>query len=296
MTHIARCLDRRVRCLLTAAALLTTVSCADEARPTSAPVASFAVATGRPTAKVGGPIDLRFTFTATGDPTIDASYWVMVHFVDSEGQVVWGDDHRPPTSTVDWKAGTPVEYTRTLFVPTSVEPGELSVLVGLYSPDTQIRAALVGEQAEPGAYRAGRLAIQPAEVLEYTRGWYDHEGSPSDPVRWRWTTGQATLAFRNPKANAILFLEVEASQDFPSAQQVTISLAGQVVDTFEAPPRGRLLRRIALTSTQLGTDERAEATIVVDKTYSPADLTGGTSADKRQLGIRVFNASIEPAP
>ena len=41
----------------------------------------------------------------------------MVHVVDTDEELMWTDDHHPPTPTSQWKPGQTIEYTRTVFVP-----------------------------------------------------------------------------------------------------------------------------------------------------------------------------------
>jgi hypothetical protein len=80
---------------------------------------------------------------------------------------------------------------------------------------------------------------------------------------------------------------------FNEAQQVTVTLGGQVVDEFTLQPKQPQLRKVALKAAQLGTGEVAELMISVDKTYVPATLVPG-SKDPRELGVRVFHAYIDP--
>ena len=65
------------------------------------------------------------------------------------------------------------------------------------------------------------------------------------------------------------------------------------VDTFELRPGDSVLRRVALTAAQLGTADAVEVQVVVDRTFIPAELPGGSSRDLRELGVRVFRAFVE---
>jgi hypothetical protein len=60
-------------------------------------------------------------------------------------------------------------------------------------------------------------------------------------------------------------------------------------------PKNEQLRRIALKADQMGTAEMAELELSVDKTFVPMQISGGTSKDPRELGVRVFHAFIQPA-
>lgn len=270
-------------------------ACGGAAPEEAAPAATYSVTVSRASVKAGGLLELRYAFAAT-EATLDANYWVMAHFVDADGELLWVDDHRPPTPSREWQVGKPVEYARSVFVPESLPAGDVTLLVGLYSPDTQARVPMAGQEVGRRAYKAAVFKLGPAEAFDYKDGWYDHEGTPLDPVRWRWTKRQATLGFRNPKTNAVLYLEVEAAEQFPSPLHVTVAVGGQPVDEFEAPPKGRVLRRVSIQAARLGTGDMTEAVISVDRTYSPAELSGGASPDTRQLGIRVFNVAIDVVP
>ena len=48
----------------------------------------------------------------------------MLHVVDADDELMWTDDHDPPTPTTQWKPGQTIEYTRTVFVPIYPYVGE----------------------------------------------------------------------------------------------------------------------------------------------------------------------------
>src|SRR5262245_60897979 len=72
----------------------------------------------RTEAAVGSPIDMTYRFVmAPNAPALNDDYTVFVHVLDSDRERLWGDDHQPPTPTREWKPGSTIEYTRTMFVP-----------------------------------------------------------------------------------------------------------------------------------------------------------------------------------
>ena len=42
---------------------------------------------------------------------------MFVHFLDADRELMWTDDHEPPTPVRQWKPGATIEYTRTMFIP-----------------------------------------------------------------------------------------------------------------------------------------------------------------------------------
>src|SRR5262245_31571966 len=102
--------------VLIAIALATTACGRTE--DTDPPVATPSVTVSRGDAAVGSPIDMTYRFVvADGAPAFAEDYWVFVHFVDVDGELMWTDDHRPPTPTRQWKPGMTIDYPRTMFIP-----------------------------------------------------------------------------------------------------------------------------------------------------------------------------------
>ena len=71
-------------------------------------------------------------------------------------------------------------------------------------------------------------------------------------------------------------------------------LGGQPVEQFTVAPTDRQLRKIKLPAARMGAGDMAELQIVVDKTFIPSQVSGGTSKDPRELGVRVFHAFVDP--
>src|SRR5690349_15056867 len=63
------------------------------------PVATPMVTLNHDKAPVGSPIEITYKFNVAGDAHFDQDYWVMLHVVDSDEQLIWTDDHTPPTPT-----------------------------------------------------------------------------------------------------------------------------------------------------------------------------------------------------
>lgn len=267
--------------------------------PPTPPVAKASVAVNRQTAPLGSPIDITYKFVVANDAKFDEDYRVMLHVVDADDELMWTDDHDPPTPTTQWKPGQTIEYTRTVFVPIYPYVGEARLQVGLYSPKTQTRLTLDGDDAGQRAYKAGKLQLQPQSENIFTvfkDGWHPAEVAEHNPsVEWQWTKKQATLAFKNPKKDATFYLDVDNPGGvFNENQKVTITLGGAVVDEFELTPQKQVLRRIPIKMVQIGDAEMAELQVTVDKTFVPMQITGGASKDPRELGVRVFHAFIQP--
>ena len=75
-------------------------------------------------------------------------------------------------------------------------------------------------------------------------------------------------------------------------QQVTLRIAGAVVDTFTLPPDTLTIHRTPLTVDMLGSEETVELEIVPSESFVPAAIPALKNTDRRTLGVRVFNAHL----
>ena len=99
----------------------------------------------------------------------------------------------------------------------------------------------------------------------------------------------------NPKQDVTFILDIDQPvQAFPEPQKVEIRTGDTVVDSFTLAAGQRELRRIPLTTTQLGSGETTDVVVSVDKTFVPAGVPQMKSLDPRELGVRVFHAFVEP--
>ena len=267
-----------------------------------AAVATPSFAASRQRVALGSPVELTYKFDVAPDAAIDRNYRVFVHFLDADRKPLWSDDHDPPIPTSEWKPGQTIgPYTRTVFVPVVPYLGEATVQLGLYDGEARLPLASPNatERSSPErAYTVGTLQILPSSenVLVINKsGWNQDEFSPDNPtVSWRWMQKVATVSFRNPRKDVILFLDYDARSDlFETPQTVTVYAGDQAVTSFPADSTQQTLKQIPISAAQLGDGEMTDVRIEVDKTFVPANLPAGGN-DQRELGIRVYHVFIGP--
>ncbi len=242
---------------------------------------------------IGSAVTLTYKFDVAPGAKFDKDYYVFVHVLDPEGEQMWTDDHLPPTPTSKWQAGQTVEYKRTIFVPNYPYIGEAIVRLGLYDQASGKRLVLNAQEASRREYIVTKVQILASSENIYMipkDGWHPTEVDPKNPQNeWQWTKKTATLAFKNPKKDATLYVEYDARVDlFTPAQQAVLKIGDQIIGQFAADSKAKTLLTFPLTVAQLGSADMVELTIDVDKTFKP----GGT--DPRELGIRIFHAYVEP--
>src|SRR5581483_7050465 len=263
------------------------------------PIATPAFSISRTRVPLGSPVEVTYKFTVANDaPKITENYRVFVHFLDSDKERMWTDDHDPPIPTTQWKPGQVIEYTKTMFVPVYPYMGPTTVLMGLYSQASNSRLPLAGENNGQRAYTVGKIELLPQTenvFVMFKDGWHPAETPPDNAaVEWQWTKKEATLSVRNPKKDVIFYLHLDAAGLIQEPQQVTVTLGDQTIDSFTIQPKQELIRKPTITAAQLGNADVVDLKISVDKTYVPAVVTNGASRDPRELGVRVFHAYIQP--
>jgi hypothetical protein len=293
----------RARLHLFAAILLVAVfgvaGCGGGNQTAGPPMATPSVTLSHDRAPAGSPLVLTYKFVVAPDAKFTEDYRVFVHVVDADGEQIWDDDHNPPIPTTQWQPGQTVEYSRTLFVPVFPYVGDATLQVGLHSLKDQQRLTLAGDDAGQHSYRVAHMQLLPQTDNLFTvfkDGWHPAENSLQDQnLEWQWTKQQGTLAFKNPKKDALFYFDVDSpGKDLHGPQVVSVKLGGQTVESFTVEPDVRTLHTIKLPAALMGTDELTELQIDVDKTFVPAVVTKGVSKDPRELGVRVFHAFIDP--
>jgi hypothetical protein len=273
-------------------------SCSD-GEDSSPAVATAEVALSRPRVALGSPVDMTYRFRVASELP-SGTYRVFVHLVDADEELMWTDDHEPPTAVATWKPGQTVEYSRTMFAPIYPYVGAAKVLIGIYDVSTNQRLKL-GNTPDRGdrSYQVAELELlsQVDNVfLIFKDGWHAAEFAPENQsVEWQWTKKDATLAFRNPKRDAILFLQMDnPSRVSGAATEVEIRIGDQLIATVPISADDAIVRKIGLSAAQLGTGDMAEVRLTANRTFVPALEPDTKSNDTRELGVRVFHAFVQP--
>ena len=266
---------------------------------TAPAVGSVKVALSRPRVALGSPVEITYTFTLANDAPPLGNRKVFVHFLDANDEMMWTDDHDPPTPTTEWKAGQTIEYTRTMFVGRYPYVGAAKIVAGLYSPDTNERVKFQGDDRGDRSYKVADFELLPQTeniFLIFKDGWHQTEvvAEGSQRSEWQWTKKEATVAFRNPKRDVTLYLQADnPASGASAAQQMEVRIGDQVLGVAPLSSGPTVVRKIPISADQFGTADMVELRFVVDKTFVPALEPGGSTGDTRELGARVFHAFVQ---
>ena len=287
---------RRSLSLLVLIACTVTIACGDTLA--GDPVAAVTVQPSRSTVPLGAPITLSFQFVVSPDfEPLSEDHHVMVHFLDSAGEMMWAEDHEPSIPTTQWQPGQTISYARRLRIPMYPYIGESVVAVGLYSATTGERLPLAGDSLGRHAYRGVTIGLEPqseSSFVMYQDGWHRDESDPSRGEHWRWTGGVANVKFRNPGSDAVFYIELEGRPElFDEPQQVVLSLAGEGVYTITLDTPEAQFHEVPLTIGQFGNAEIVTLDLSVDQTFVPSAISDSND-DRRTLGVRVFYLFLEP--
>jgi hypothetical protein len=262
-------------------------------------VGSVKVALSRPRVALGSPVEITYAFTLANDAPALGNRKVFVHFLDANDEMMWTDDHDPPTPTTEWKPGQTVEYTRTMFVGRYPYVGAAKIVSGLYSPETNDRVKFTGEDRGDRSYKVADFELLPQTeniFLIFKDGWHQTEvvAEGSQRTEWQWTKKEATVAFRNPKRDVTLYVQADnPSSGANAAQQMEVRIGDQVLGVAPLSSGPAVVRKIPISADQFGTADMVELRFVVDKTFVPALEPGGSTGDTRELGARVFHAFVQ---
>jgi len=276
---------------------LPLLSACQASDPVAPAMVTPTVTLSRQRVPLGAPIEMTYKFVVAGDAKFTQNYHVMVHFADRDEQLMYTDDHDPVPATSTWKPGQTVEYTRTFFTPVYPYVGEAAIEIGLYAAGEKLRAPMdAGTDTGHRSYKIATFTLlDQKEGVQaiYQDGWHSVEGAVANSIGWHWTKKEATLAVKNPKKDCVFYLDVDNPSTFLNApQQVTVSLAGAVLERFTVDPKTAVLRKIPINAASWGSSDNVELRISVDKTFVP-DIVGPSGVrDLRELGIRVLHAAI----
>ena len=267
--------------------------------PDAPPMVTPTVTLSRQSVPLGTPIEMTYKLVVAKDAKFTTNYRVMVHFGDQDEQLMYTDDHDPPTPTSTWKPGQTIEYSRTFFTPTYPYIGNATVEIGLYAAGEKLRVPMAAVDTGHRSYKVATFQLQPqTEGVQtiYKDGFHAVEGATANGVGWHWTKKEATLVVaRNPKKDCIFYLDVDnPSELMTTPQSVSVFLGASMLDQFSiAPTKASVLRRIPIAASAWGAGDNIELRIAVDKTFVPETLSQ-SNHDSRELGIRVLHAAVVP--
>ena len=266
---------------------------------TTPPVGTMQVSLSRQKVALGSPVEVTYRFTLAQDAPNLGARRVFVHFLDADEELMWTDDHEPPTPTADWKPGQTVEYTRSMFIPSYPYVGAAKVAAGMYSPANNERLKFANEDRGDRSYKVVDFELLPQTeniFVIFKDGWHPAEVVTEGAGRteWQWTKKDATIAFRNPKRDVTLVLQVDNPASGPnSAQQVAVRIGDLLLATIPLSATASPVLKFPITAAQLGTGDMVEMKFTADKTFVPALESSMKSGDPRELGARFFHVFIQ---
>jgi hypothetical protein len=259
------------------------------------------VAVNRTKAPLGSAIEVTYTWTV--EPTakkLGQDYRALVHFLDSHGVLLFGDDHVPVPAPTQWEAGKTYSYTRTVFVPVYPYVGPVQVVMGLYPPSGKgERPALKGEDRGLREYVVGKMEFLPQTdniFLVYKEGWHNPESAPHNPSLERtWTKKDALVSFKNPRKDIVLYLEADTnSKAFDAPPVLTVSVANKSGITVPIESSEVFLKKVRVKAADLGTDEWVDLRLAMNQSFVPK-LKGVNTHDDRELGLMVYHLYVGEA-
>jgi hypothetical protein len=287
----------RTLCALTL--LAASLAGCGEPEDTTPPVGNLQVTLSRPKVPLGSPVDVTYRFTVAPDAPALGQRRVFAHFLDADDELMWTDDHDPPTPTSEWKPGQTIEYTRSMFIPSYPYVGPAKIVAGVYSPSSNERLKLSNEDRGDRSYTVVDFELLPQTeniFVIFKDGWHPAEviAEGAGRTEWQWSKKEATIAFRNPKRDVTLVLQVDNPATSPNAaQNVAVTIGDHTIATIPLNANAAGVLKYPITAAQLGTAEMVEIEFTADRTFVPALEASMKSGDPRELGARFFHVFIQ---
>jgi hypothetical protein len=266
---------------------------------TTPAVATMQVTLSRPKVALGSPVEVTYKFTVAQNAPNLGKRRVFVHFLDADEELMWTDDHDPPTPTSDWKPGQTIEYTRTMFIPSYPYVGAAKIAAGLYTPGNNERLKLSNDDRGDRSYKVADFELLPQTeniFVIFKDGWHPAEVITEGAGRteWQWTKKDAVIAFRNPKRDVTLVLQADnPATASNAATQVSVQVGDQTIATVPLSATNAPVLKFPVTAAQLGSGDMVEMKFTADKTFVPALDPAMKSSDPRELGARFFHVFIQ---
>jgi hypothetical protein len=280
-------------------ALAAIMAGCSKAQDTTPAVATMQVTLSRPKVALGSPVEVTYKFTVAQNAPNLGKRRVFVHFLDADEELMWTDDHDPPTPTSDWKPGQTIEYPRTMFIPSYPYVGAAKIAAGMYTPGNNERVKLSNEDRGDRSYKVADFELLPQTeniFVIFKDGWHPAEVITEGAGRteWQWTKKEAVIAFRNPKRDVTLVLQADnPATASNAAQQVSVQVGDQTVATVPLSATNAPVLKFPITAAQLGSGDMVEVKFTADKTFVPALDPAMKSSDPRELGARFFHVFIQ---
>jgi len=281
------------------AAMATIAAGCSKAQDTTPAVGTMQVTLSRPKVALGSPVEVTYKFTVAQNAPNLGQRRVFVHFLDADEELMWTDDHDPPTPTSQWQPGQTIEYTRTMFIPSYPYVGAAKIAAGLYTPGNNERVKLSNQDRGDRSYKVADFELLPQTeniFVIFKDGWHPAEvvTEGSGRTEWQWTKKEAVIAFRNPKRDVTLVLQADnPASASNAAQQVSVQAGDQTVATVPLSATNAPVLKFPITAAQLGSGDMVEMKFIADKTFVPALDPAMKSGDPRELGARFFHVFIQ---
>ncbi len=125
----------------------------------------------------------------------------------------------------------------------------------------------------------------------YSRGWHEPEQQSGTGLSWRWMSGTAHLTVAAPQGDLSLTISGESPVRY-FAQGVDLIVRSGDVEIGRRHIRDDFTESFVLPAAARAAS-RSDITLEVSRTFVPAER--GDNADRRQLGLRVFDLRIAPS-
>jgi len=129
-------------------------------------------------------------------------------------------------------------------------------------------------------------------VFGFGEGWQELEYNPATGRLWRWTSERAVIRLVTPPRPLVLRLAGEFETKARTAH-VTIKAGDRLVAERDVPRSFSV--EISIPREVVSASGETRLSIETDQWYVPAETNWRPTADRRHLGLRLFQCDVRPA-
>jgi len=242
--------------------------------------------TGFPDTVTGNSLQsITYQWSNLPESSETGKFMVKVHFVNSEGTVLFQDDH-----FLQGKS----EYTRELLIPLISRSQKVTMMIGLYVPDSSVKYSIHNSDGQTGPkVPVAQFTVTPPLHIDdlpearisYGEGWYQKEFGPGANNTWRWISERAECKLKGADRDLILYIHGWVPDDrLDGPVSLALSLDGNPLGVYENLNGEFIIKRV-IESSSINNGEFADLTITVDKSFTPSDFE--KTDDTRSLSVMI---------
>ncbi|MBN1296277.1 hypothetical protein JXA80_05820 [bacterium] len=217
---------------------------------------------------------------------LEQNVMVKVHFANSDGKILFQDDHVLPSP--------PTSYSREILVPLIPRRQKIQAMVGLYLNESTQKFSIQNASGGSGTKVIVReftvappmnIDDLPEARIVFGDGWHQKEFGPGSNNSWRWMSSRGVCQLKGADRDLTLYLHGWVPIDkLNGPVSMELVLDGQSLGVYPNLSDEFIIKRVIEKGTIVN-GEMAELVLSSDKGFRPTDFE--ETSDSRELSVMI---------